>query len=137
MGSIFLSSLADSERINELNVSLMLSDSEKYLREQLSSGSIEIQNDIYNALDNEYYKFLFNDLEKTVMNLYPGYILKNIKNDVEERFDCKVLMSGSGSSFFVLGGKQMNKIYKYIRKRYPGLNIIKSEMISYCKHKTN
>ena len=45
----FLSSLADSERVNELNVSLMLSDSEKYLSEQLSSGSIEEQKDIYKA----------------------------------------------------------------------------------------
>ena len=43
----FLSSLADSERVNELNVSLMLSDSDKYLREQLSSGSIEEQGDVY------------------------------------------------------------------------------------------
>ena len=45
----FLSSLADSERVNELNVSLMLSDSRKYLSEQLSSGSIEEQEDIYKA----------------------------------------------------------------------------------------
>ena len=45
----FLSSLADSERVNELNVSLLLSDSKKYLSEQLSSGSIEEQSDIYKA----------------------------------------------------------------------------------------
>jgi len=45
----FLSSLADSERVNELNVSLMLSNSEKYLSEQLSSGSIEEQGDVYKA----------------------------------------------------------------------------------------
>ena len=45
----FLSSLADSERVNELNVSLMLSDSERYLSEQLSSGAIEIEKDIYKA----------------------------------------------------------------------------------------
>jgi len=45
----FLSSLADSERVNELNVSLMLSNSEKYLSEQLSSGSVEKQSDIYKA----------------------------------------------------------------------------------------
>ena len=31
----FLSSLADSERVNELNVSLLLSDSKKYLKEQV------------------------------------------------------------------------------------------------------
>jgi tRNA1(Val) A37 N6-methylase TrmN6 len=43
----FLSSLADSERVNELNVSLMLSDSRNYLMEQVSSGSIEIQKDVY------------------------------------------------------------------------------------------
>ena len=45
----FLSSLADSERVNELNVSLMLSSSEKYLSEQLSSGSVELQKDVYKA----------------------------------------------------------------------------------------
>lgn len=106
---------------------------ENYVKEENENDI----NDIYNALDNEYYKFLFNDLEKTVMNLYPGYILKNIKNDVEKKFDCKVLMSGSGSSFFVLGKKRMNNIYKYIRKQYPDLNIIKNKTISYCKHDIN
>ena len=45
----FLSSLADSERVNELNVSLMLSNSEKYLSEQLSSGAIEEESDVYKA----------------------------------------------------------------------------------------
>ena len=45
----FLSSLADSERVNELNVSLMLSNSEKYLSEQLSSGAIEVEKDVYKA----------------------------------------------------------------------------------------
>lgn len=45
----FLSSLADSERVNELNVSLMLSNSDEYLSEQLSSGSIEEQKDVYKA----------------------------------------------------------------------------------------
>ena len=45
----FLSSLADGERVNELNVSLMLSDSEKYLKEQISSGAIEEERDIYKA----------------------------------------------------------------------------------------
>ena len=45
----FLSSLADSERVNELNVSLMLNDNDRYLMEQVSSGAIEIQNDVYKA----------------------------------------------------------------------------------------
>ena len=45
----FLSSLADGERVNELNVSLMLSNSKRYLEEQISSGSIEIQKDLYKA----------------------------------------------------------------------------------------
>ena len=45
----FLSSLADSERVNELNVSLMLSNSKKYLNEQLSSGAVEEQKDVYKA----------------------------------------------------------------------------------------
>lgn len=45
----FLSSLADSERINEMNVSLMLMDNEKYIEEQISSGSIEVENDIYKS----------------------------------------------------------------------------------------
>ena len=45
----FLSSLADSERVNELNVSLLLSNSERFLKEQVSSGAIEVENDIYKA----------------------------------------------------------------------------------------
>ena len=45
----FLSSLADSERVNELNVSLLLSDSKKYLKEQVSSGAIEIEDNVYTA----------------------------------------------------------------------------------------
>lgn len=45
----FLSSLADSERVNELDVSLMLSNSKKYLSEQLSSGSVALEKDVYKA----------------------------------------------------------------------------------------
>ena len=45
----FLSSLADGERVNELNVSLMLSNSQKYLIEQISSGAIEVEEDLYKA----------------------------------------------------------------------------------------
>ena len=43
----FLSSLADSRSVNELNVSLMLSNSKKYLDEQISSGSIVEETDLY------------------------------------------------------------------------------------------
>ena len=39
----FLSSLANSESINEMNVSLMLMSNKKYIEEQISSGSIELQ----------------------------------------------------------------------------------------------
>lgn len=45
----FLSSLADSERVNELNVSLLLSSNNNYLDEQISSGSIEVEEDVYRA----------------------------------------------------------------------------------------
>ena len=45
----FLSSLADSRSVNELNVSLMLSNSKKYLDEQISSGSIVEEIDLYKA----------------------------------------------------------------------------------------
>ncbi len=103
-----------------------------FANHEMISSSGEI-NKLYNEIDNEqYYKFLFNDLEKTVCDLYPDYVLINFKQEIEKVFDCKVLMSGSGSSFFVLG-KDIKKIYKYAKKNYKTIRIIKNKTISSCK----
>lgn len=89
--------------------------------------------DVYKNLNkDDYYKYLFNDLEETVCSLYPEYILNEIKTDLESEFDCKVMMSGSGSSFFVIG-KNIKNIYKYVRNKYKDLVLIKNKTISYCK----
>ncbi len=86
--------------------------------------------DIYNNIENGYYKYLFNDLEELVCEMYPDYPLKTIKQDLEAVFDCKVMMSGSGSSFFVLG-KDCNKgMHKYIKSRYKDIKVVKSKIIS-------
>ena len=45
----FLSSLADSERVNELNVSLMLAKTDEFLIDQISSGAINEEKDVYRA----------------------------------------------------------------------------------------
>ncbi len=45
----FLSSLADGERVNELDVSLLLSNNKDELDRQISSGSIEVEKDVYKA----------------------------------------------------------------------------------------
>lgn len=93
--------------------------------------------DIYNNIDKSYYKYVFNDLEDVVCELYPSYILKEIKEDLENSFECKVLMSGSGSSFFVLGNGSLNGIYKYMKKKYKNINVVKSKIISCCKNGVN
>ena len=92
--------------------------------------------EVYNSVFNEK-KLFFNDLEGTVSSLYPEYVLKEIKRNLESKFECCVTMSGSGSSFFIVSEKQINKIYRYIRKNYPDLKIVKNKTISYCKRKVN
>lgn len=108
--------------------------STKYIFEnhKILSSDGEI-NKLYNKLDeDDYYKFLFNDLEKTVCDLYPNYVLIDFKREIESLFDCKVLMSGSGSSFFIFG-RDIEKIYKYVRKKYKNICIVKNKTISSCK----
>ena len=92
--------------------------------------------EVYNSVFNEK-KLFFNDLEGTVSSLYPEYVLKEIKRNLESKFECCVTMSGSGSSFFIVSEKQINKIYRYIRKNYTDLKIVKNKTISYCKRKVN
>lgn len=90
--------------------------------------------DIYNNIEKGYYKYIFNDLEELVCKIYPDYPLKTIKQDLESIFDCKVMMSGSGSSFFALG-KDCNKdMHKYIKNRYKDIKVVKSKVISCCEN---
>ena len=90
--------------------------------------------DIYNNIENKYYKYLFNDLEELVCDMYPDYPLKTIKQDLEKVFDCKVMMSGSGSSFFVLGKGCDKEMYKYIKNKYKDIKVVKSKVISCCEN---
>lgn len=88
--------------------------------------------DVYKALLKGEY-CLFNDLETSVISLYPEYVLKELRENIEKLFACSVLMSGSGSSIFIISEKQTKKIYKYMKKNFPFLNIKKNKTISYCK----
>lgn len=59
----------------------------------------------------------YNDLEKVTLIKYPK--LLDIKNEIEEAFDCKVQMSGSGPTLFVLSEnkKFLEKIkFQYFEK---------------------
>ena len=137
----FLSSLADSERVNELNVSLMLSNSEKYLKEQLSSGSVEIQNDIYKAflaISSGMSVILCNDLiyvietrnypsrsinepdtEKTIRGSKDGFnenIIINVgllrRRIRSEHFRCEIFKVGENSHTDIVVSYMDNKVNK-------------------------
>ena len=142
----FLSSLADSERVNELNVSLMLSDSKKYLQEQISSGSIEIENDIYNAFlairsgmsvlicnDKLYVVETRNypsrsinepDTEKTIRGSKDGFnenIIINVglirRRIRSEHFRCEIFKVGDNSNTDVVITYLDNKVNKSALKK--------------------
>ena len=137
----FLSSLADSERVNELNVSLMLSDSEKYLKEQLSSGSVEIQDDIYKAflaISSGMSVIISNDLiyvvetrnyptrgveepdtEKTIRGSKDGFnenIIVNVgllrRRIRSEHFRCEIFKVGENSHTDIVVSYLDNKVNK-------------------------
>lgn len=56
----------------------------------------------------------YNDLEKVTLIKYPK--LLDIKNEIEEAFDCKVQMSGSGPTLFVLS--ENKKFLEKIKLQY-------------------
>ena len=142
----FLSSLADSERVNELNVSLMLSDSEKYLSQQLSSGSIEEQKDIYKAFlavssgmsvllcnDKIYVVETRNyptrgvdepDTEKTIRGSKDGFnenIIVNVgllrRRIRSEHFKCEIFKVGENSHTDIVVSYLDNKVNKNSLKK--------------------
>ena len=137
----FLSSLADSERVNELNVSLMLSNSDEYLSEQLSSGSIEEQKDVYKAFlaissgmsvilcDNKIYVVETRsypsrgidepDTEKTIRGSKDGFnenIIINVglirRRIRSEYFKCEIFKVGDNSHTDIVVAYLDNKVNK-------------------------
>ena len=137
----FLSSLADSERVNELNVSLMLSDNATYLREQISSGAVEIQRDVYKAFlalssgmsvilqdDKIYVVETRNypgrgvgepDTEKTIRGSKDGFnenIIINVglirRRIRSEHFKCEIFKVGDNSNTDVVVAYMDNKVNK-------------------------
>lgn len=137
----FLSSLADSERVNELNVSLMLSDSKKYLSEQISSGAVEEQNDVYKAFlavscgmsvllcDEKIYVVETRnyptrgigepDTEKTIRGSKDGFnenIIINVgllrRRIRSEHFKCEIMKVGDNSHTDVVVSYLDNKVNK-------------------------
>jgi len=142
----FLSSLADSERVNELNVSLMLSNSEKYLSEQLSSGSVEIQSDVYKAflaISSGMSVILCNELiyvvetrnyptrgvgepdtEKTIRGSKDGFnenIIVNVgllrRRIRSEHFKCEIFKVGENSHTDIVVSYLDNKVNKNSLKK--------------------
>lgn len=137
----FLSSLADGERVNELNVSLMLSNSKFYIEEQISSGSIEIQQDLYKAflaissgmsvllVDDKIYVVETRnypsrginepDTEKTIRGSKDGFnenIIINIglirRRIRSESFKCEIFKVGDNSNTDVVVTYLENKVNK-------------------------
>lgn len=137
----FLSSLADSERVNELNVSLMLANSKEYLIEQVSSGAIELQEDVYKAFlsissgmsvllcdDKIYVVETRNypgrgvgepDTEKTIRGSKDGFnenIIINIglirRRIRSENFKCEIFKVGDNSNTDVVVSYLDNKVNK-------------------------
>ena len=137
----FLSSLADGERVNELNVSLMLSDSKFYIEEQISSGSIELQNDLYKAflaissgmsvllIDDKIYVVETRsypsrsinepDTEKTIRGSKDGFnenIIINVglirRRIRSENFKCEIFKVGDNSNTDVVVTYLDNKVNK-------------------------
>lgn len=137
----FLSSLADSERVNELNVSLMLSDSREYLKEQISSGAIEEESDVYKAflaISSGMSVLLLNDkiyvvetrnypgrsvgepdTEKTIRGSKDGFnenIIINIglirRRIRSEYFKCEIMKVGDNSNTDVVVSYLDNKVNK-------------------------
>lgn len=137
----FLSSLADGERINELNVSLLLGYDENYIDEQLSSGSIEIQTDIYKvflSISSGMSVLLINDkmyvietrsypsrsinepdTEKTIRGSKDGFnenIIINVglirRRIRSENFKCEIFKVGDNSNTDVVVAYMENKVNK-------------------------
>ena len=137
----FLSSLADGERVNELNVSLMLSNSKFYIEEQISSGFIEIQEDLYKAflaissgmsvllVDDKIYVVETRnypsrginepDTEKTIRGSKDGFnenIIINIglirRRIRSENFKCEIFKVGDNSNTDVVVTYLENKVNK-------------------------
>ena len=142
----FLSSLADSERVNELNVSLMLSNSKKYLKEQISSGSIEVQEDVYKAFlaissgmsvllnENKIYVIETRsypsrsinepDTEKTIRGSKDGFnenIITNVgllrRRIRSEQFKCEIFKVGDNSHTDIVVSYLDNKVNKESLKK--------------------
>ena len=65
---------------------------------------------------------LYNDLEKVVFNIYPE--IKNIKEELLV-YSNNVLMSGSGSTLYVVDSKKiLKKILKEFRNKYPNYKYV-------------
>lgn len=142
----FLSSLANSERINEMNVSLMLMNNKKYIEEQISSGSIELQEDVYKAFlavssgmsvlisDEKMYVVETRsypsrsidepDTEKTIRGSKDGFnenIITNVgllrRRIRSENFRCEIFKVGDNSKTDVVVAYMDNRVNKSSLKK--------------------
>ena len=124
---------------NELNVSLMLNDNDKYLMEQVSSGAIEVQKDVYKAFlsissgmsvllngDKIYVVETRNypgrsvgepDTEKTIRGSKDGFnenIIINVglirRRIRSEHFKCEIFKVGENSNTDVVVSYMDNKV---------------------------
>ena len=84
-------------------------------------------------LDNDYYKYIFNDLEETSKKVYEDFKLDEIKSAAYELGFDAVLMSGSGSTIFAISKQNFKQKIKALKKAYPQYLIIACKTISSCK----
>lgn len=89
--------------------------------------------DFISNLENNYYDYMFNDLEKTASNLYPEYKLADLKNLLIKIGCRKAMMSGSGSAVYGIGYKPNKQQIKELRKFDKDLSIYVCKTISGCK----
>lgn len=137
----FLSSLANGESVNELNFSLLFSNTKNYLYEQISSGSVSVEKDVYKVFlaissgmscvlyDDEMYVVETRsypsrsigepDTEKTIRGSKDGFnenIIINVgllrRRIRSEFFKCEIFKVGENSHTDIVVAYLDNKVNK-------------------------
>ena len=72
---------------------------------------------------------LENDLEKITFNIYPA--VKNLKEELKKEGLKNVLMTGTGSTVYVLGNKKdLKRVYLKYKNKYSDYKIYLSKIIN-------
>ena len=81
-------------------------------------------------MNNNIYNNLYNVFENNVFGLEPK--IKEYKEQIENKINKKIVMSGSGSSLFTLYDNDDKKIendYNILKEEFPHLDVFKLALI--------